>query len=481
MKLQRLAWALGLVPLVSSAEPEKGAACKPYTGYKCAEPGTRFEPLDFDDEKGSVEAKRDIDPREADFTTLDSETGINVTSLVRRQDWDDANAATLHARVEDALAANDANEEDGLVEAYRKVTNRGLLEQRGNRRPIDLCIGLAKQTYYAPPYPNAADDDWYDAKNWEDCQDYKLEKKTSAKIAGENAERRKKDPTTVRKYADEHILEIQMVKSFALDKFGGLIRPPSKNKPQKKVPTFPLAVPAHGYQEMCGYLNHYWNGEAQKILIDGKKAWDVVGNAWPSSQSGSEHDGEEMIKLETRVNGVKARVFGETAIFAKEEQEKAKMDINKASEFIRNMKEMILVAEYMQRDEVQKIFKKQGDRVKANFKKAEDGLEKNWANDAQKYIKQGLDTMWADWLKKRVTKASEKLAKEISDHAGILDDFIEQRKLFDELEAKKPEKDRKKITKEEQKLLDEMKASTKKAKLVLSADHAKPMIPNPWA
>lgn len=170
------------------------------------------------------------------------------------------------------------------------------------------------------------------------------------------------------------------------------------------------------------------------------------------------------------------QVFGETAIYAKNKQDIAKKDINKADEFIKNIKEMILVSEYMKRDDVKKIFKAQGDRVQARFKEAEEGLEKNWANEAKKYIKQGLDKMWVDWLKTYVSDASKKLEKEIAVHAGILDDFIEQRRLFEEEQKKKPEKERVKITKEEQKLLDEMKASAKAAKGV-----SKPLIPNPWA
>lgn len=212
-----------------------------------------------------------------------------------------------------------------------------------------------------------------------------------------------------------------------------------------------------------------------------------------------------MIKLESRVNGVKARVslknplsisvdifflsstdmqvqaFGWTAIYAKDEQDKAKMNIENADEFIKNIKEMILVSEYMKRDEVQKIFKAQGDRVKIKFKEVEEGLEKNWAKEPRKYIKQGLDMMWAKWLKEHVPKASKKLADEIAVHAGILETFIEQRELFEDIQKKKPEKDRVKITPEEQKLLDGMKASVKKAKAVLVSDQTKPLIPNPWA
>ncbi|KAK6841100.1 hypothetical protein PG987_001960 [Apiospora arundinis] len=482
MKLQRLTWALGLVPLVSSAEPEKGAACKPYAGYNCAEPGTELFPFaeyDFDDSEKDIIGKRQaIDPREVDFTTLDSETGINVTSLVRRQDWDDVDVATLHARVEDTLEANDADDADGLVEAYRQLTNRGLLERRGGKRSFQICLLVGKMTYTAPGYPIAADDDWYDAKTWDECQDYKLEKKSKATVASENAARKKKDPKIKdRTFQDEHILELQMIKSFSLDKFGGVLDPKKKQGTGEELPSFPLAVPAHGYTEMCKYLQYYWDkGDAKKAIVGGKKVWDFVGNAWPSNEQGSKHHEEEIIKLENRVNKVKARVFGETAIYAKNKQDIAKKDINKADEFIKNIKEMILVSEYMKRDDVKKIFKAQGDRVQARFKEAEEGLEKNWANEPKKYIKQGLDKMWVDWLKTYVSDASKKLEKEIAVHAGILDDFIEQRRLFEEEQKKKPEKERVKITKEEQKLLDEMKASAKAAKGV-----SKPLIPNPWA
>ncbi|KAK8124392.1 uncharacterized protein PG998_000151 [Apiospora kogelbergensis] len=446
MKLQRLTWMLGLVPLVSSADAPKGDSCKVYKGYNCAEPGTKLEPsadYDFDDsEKSLTGEKRAIDPRDVDFTTLDSETGINVTNLVRRQDYDHVDVATLHARVEDTLEANDADEEDGLVEAYRQLTNRGQLERRGGDRKLQVCLNKASMTYNAPPYPNAADDDYYDAKTWDDCQDYKLEKKTKAQVDRENAARKQKDPKIKdRTFADEHVLEIQLIKAFSLEKFGGT---PRGAKPKGEVPSFPLAVQAHDYKEMCKYLSDFWNKGRQLSNVDNKKAWDFVGNAWPSRVDGAAHDGKEMIKLESRVNGVKARVqaFGWTAIYAKDEQDKAKMNIENADEFIKNIKEMILVSEYMKRDEVQKIFKAQGDRVKLKFKEVEEGLEKNWAKEPRKYIKQGLDTMWAKWLKEHVPKASKKLADEIAVHAGILETFIEQRELFEDIQKKKPEKDR---------------------------------------
>lgn len=139
----------------------------------------------------------------------------------------------------------------------------------------------------------------------------------------------------------------------------------------------------------------------------------------------------------------------------------------------------VLVAKYMAHDDVQKIYKTQGDRVAAAWEQAEDEVEKYWKNTATPYQRLGLKDIWLDWVKSYTQTVHDKLWKNIKDWDKVFEDQIKlSEKALEELKKdKKVKKEDQKLPKDHRRLLDDIKAARK----WVAAQGAKPtLFKNPY-
>lgn len=207
---------------------------------------------------------RDLDPRQIDLSSLDDDT-VNVTQLLRRDDLGHLQGPDLHSRVEELLSHLGKRD---LFDAYQLLT-------RATEDLPDGTYAVCKDTpkekkgqharkgirmlYKTSPYP--AGIDLYDCTDWNNCMNFKFQK------GGQESPRRK--------YANEHVLERQMLQQFF----------------HAQIEDKPLAVPIDGYKDFCHMMREYWYADDAKeqtekpqTLVNGLQAWDFVGAAWPNKQ-----------------------------------------------------------------------------------------------------------------------------------------------------------------------------------------------------
>lgn len=134
----------------------------------------------------------------------------------------------------------------------------------------------------------------------------------------------------------------------------------------------------------------------------------------------------------------------------------------------RRFKESVLVAKYMEHEDIQKYYYDQGIRVGKKWKKAEDGVKIFWEKRGTTYKSVELYKMWLEWLAAYTDEVHGKLRHNITRWAKIMRDY------------KKGEntKARRSLPQDEQDLLEILDAAVKEAEALLKKPR---LFDNPFA
>ncbi|KAF6832225.1 glycosyl hydrolase family 18 [Colletotrichum plurivorum] len=366
----KLSFLLGLVG--AADEPKNGGSCTRYSLYNCA----------TEDELDAAEAaaldKRDVgvlmDPRSVDFSDADQDTGFNISSLVRSSDFQDLGGVELHAKVSEVLSALGVG-----PSGENEVLKRFELQTRASgKSEYDLCLRLGnKMTYKCPAYGTGQK--LYDNEDWSDCNNFKLSPPKDGSTL----------PQAGRSHIDEHVLEKFILKQFAVDI---LEREDSSQK-----------TADNKAQSLCSYLHQYWHSGRRKFLnvVNGDVAWNVIGEAWP-------HDDDAGAKEIVRID---SKLFQTTAVTSEQTLGNWIKDIALVGKVVAKLKLGVLLAKYLDHEDINKIYYRQAKRVSEAFATVEDQLVINYKDEQPPYVKQNLDQKWMAWIEKHTDERNTKLSQ----------------------------------------------------------------------
>ncbi|KAF9882495.1 hypothetical protein CkaCkLH20_00531 [Colletotrichum karsti] len=429
MRLQTLALNLSfLVGLVATADEPKGGSCEKYNLYKCGE--SAFDAAELA-EIAQLQEDGPLDARSIDFSAADEEVGFNITKLVRRSDFQDLQGDKLHARVEEVLGALVAG-----PSSDNEILKRFKLEVRaGYPTPKSFCG--KKLIYDLPGYPSG--DKLYDVSDWGNCEDFNL------KLPPRSGDTK---PAAGREHQDEHVLEMNMLQQFGLEVL--LKTPDPDDDPQNDKVT------------MCDYLKRYWmvsGGRGGQLnIVNERKVWTLVGDAWPHMDEAGE---KEMVRVDKEVNGLKTLLFQVSSkdIHNKKTIMKKAENIKTVHYVINKLRVAVVLADYLNNADVNKIYYRQAKRVGEAMDVAENGLVENWKAQPTPYRKQDLRDKWMAWI----DTYTDALNKKLKTFMVMLVEVVEKHIEDGEKELKTMDTDRKKLH-------ERMKATAKKVREVTKTD-----------
>ncbi|KAM0331456.1 hypothetical protein ACHAQA_003132 [Verticillium albo-atrum] len=479
MRTHLPALALGYLLSLAIADPADGGACGKYSLYNCAAASA------FDDaEMAEFErmGKRDVtlplDPRTIDFSTLDEETGFNVSNLLRRKDLEGLSAGNLHARISEVLSDPDVALEGG-ADISKKFE---LMTRAGGREPYSICkmkvvedgktkwVKKSEMSYYCPGYPNG--NTLFDNADWSDCNNFALEVKPGSTA-----------PQASRKHIDEHILEKNMIQQFSRKVLEVELWPDQAeaDKPVAEGGTGKRTdeVTQVGTKEkepetrvLCEYLKHYWDHSGTVKNVDGHKVWDFVGNAWPQNNDAG---AAEMVRTDSEMNGIKTLLFqmGKSISAKKKTQQRAE-DIDQVHHIIAKLKLGVLLVKYMDHPKVNAIYYTQAVRVSAAFEAAENGIEQNFADgkNGPPYKKLGLREKWMAFMDTYTDEVIIKLSDWMKELLVYIKDHVETGKK--DPGVAKMDNDRKELHKRMEEIVKQVEGLTGVGKPPLFKNPFKP-------
>ncbi|KAF6827763.1 glycosyl hydrolase family 18 [Colletotrichum musicola] len=393
----KLSFLLGLVG--AADEPKNGGSCTRYSLYNCA----------TEDELDVAEAaaldKRDVgvllDPRSVDFSHADQDTGFNISSLVRSSDFQDLSGVELHEKVSEVLSALGVGSS-----GENEVLKRFELQTRASgKSQYDLCLGSGKMTYTCPAYGTGQK--LYDNEDWSDCNNFKLSPPKDGSTL----------PQAGRKHIDEHVLEKFILKQFAVDV---LEREDSSETNAN-----------NNAQNLCRYLHQYWNlGWGNHLnVVNGHWAWDVIGDAWPHDDDAG---AKEIVRIDSKINQVKTnvrsppthgcefRMWAKANVSSETLLDKWVKDIALVGKAVAKLKLGVLLAKYLDHEDINKTYYRQAKRVSEAFATVEDQLVINYKDEQPPYVKQNLDQKWMAWIEKHTDERNTKLSQWMTKWAKVI-------------------------------------------------------------